>query len=243
MRRDLVLFAIAAFCMCALENAARADTPKTADRPAQKSWFSVEDERPSDFGFFRVEALAMRWTIPQYGVGGNTTSRRFVGIATPSDAATLYGGRMSVDFRYGPLVIHGLEVSYMSTTSGQSGTEPANGSAVRVFRDPMQKVDFGLTGAGLQGIAPSGRFKMSATFDWGVSLVWSQASFIDASGGTSNGAVGDSHLYARTTFAVCQRTNMALYDANRTWACITAAPNIYESGWLNGVAVGVRAEF
>jgi hypothetical protein len=236
--------AVAAFCTSfAASSPALADTPKDADRPHNTTWFPLESDAPSDFGFFRVEALAMRFTVPQLGVGSDDTPRRLVGIATPSNATMLYGGRLSLDLRWGAAFVQGFEMTYMQTAQGQSDWERANGAPVLVDRDVLHKFDFGLTGGGFQAISPNTRFKASFKADWGMSVMWSSVALHDASGTASSGTVGDTHLYARAEIAVCQRANAALYDWGRTWACVTVAPNIYEEGWFNGVAVGLRTDF
>jgi hypothetical protein len=234
---------IAAFCMTlAWASDAFAETPAYADRPHNRTWFPFDDGTTGDFGFVRLEAVAMRFTVPQLGVGGSDAPRRLVGIATPSNPTMFYGGRFGLDVRWGALFLEGLELSYMQTATGQSDLEHANGAAVRVDRDIVHKFDVAM-GGGLQAISPTNRFKVSTKMDMGVSSLWSTATMHEADGTASNGAWGDTHFYWRAEVAVCQRVNFTPYEDARSWGCIAVAPNLFEEGWLNGVAVGLRADF
>jgi hypothetical protein len=236
-------FFVAAFCLTlAWACDGFADTPATADRPHNGTWFPFDEGMTGDFGVFRLEAAAMRFTVPQLGVGGDDAPRRLVGIATPSNPTMFYGGRFGLDFRWGALFFEGLELTYMQTAQGQSDWERANGGVVRVDRDIVRKFDMAM-GGGFQAISPTNRFKVSVKTDMGYSAMWSTTTMREADGTSSSGTWGDSHIYWRSEIAICQRVNVSLYEDARSWGCIAVAPNMYEEGWLNGVAVGLRADF
>jgi hypothetical protein len=219
-----------------------AERPAYADRPHNRSWFPLDDGFTGDFGAFRLEAAAMRFTVPQLGVGGDDTPRRLVGIATPSNPTMFYGGRFGLDFRWGALFLEGMELTYMQSAQGQSAWEHANGGSVLVQRDSVQKFDIAM-GGGVQAISPTNRFKISAKTDMGISSMWASVKMQDLTGATSTGSWGDTHFYWRSEVAICQRVNASLYEDARSWGCVTVAPNLWEDGWLNGVAVGLRADF
>ena len=220
---------------------ARADTPITANRPPSRGWLTLDTDR--DLGFVSVEGFAMNMSLPRWGVSGDTASHRLVGVAAPSNASMFYGGRLGLTARLGSLLFEVAELSYMQTAGGSSLPAVANGETVQVSRDALHKLDVGMFGVGMQTIAPSGKAKLSMKVDWGWSTVWSFAGVSGGSQAPTSGAIGDQHWFVRSELAACARTALTVFEDARTWGCLTVASNVYEEGWLNGVAVGLRADF
>jgi len=141
------------------------------------------------------------------------------------------------------LMLELLEVSYLQTAGGSTLGANANGESVQVSRNEFHKLDIGGLGLGVQAITPSGKAKLSLKVDWGVSVLWSDVHVAGGGEPSSNGITGDVHGFMRTELAGCVRSSASLIPDSRTWGCLTVGTNIYEESWLNGVAVGVRADF
>lgn len=235
-----------AFCMLSLlmtgvMGDARADTPITAQRPPARHWFTLDEGQ--DEGMLSLGVAAMNMSLPRFGVNGSTTAHRAVGVAAPPNASWFYGGRLGLTGRSGSFLVELAEVSYMQTAGGSSLAANANGETVQVTRDELHKLDVGVLGVGVQGITPSGKAKLALKFDWGMSSLWSSARVSGGTGPATDGMIGDLHGFARLEAAACARSKLVLFEDSTTWGCLTGGTNIYEEGWFNGVAVGLRADF
>jgi len=200
----------------------------------------------SDFGLFGLQAFTTSWAKPpSMLVQGSSAPARIAGFPSPPGGLTTLGVGADLTLRYDALLIQFLQLRY-SEAIGQPryGVETADNMPYQVWTGPMHLFELGSPLVGLSGIGGqvvSGSFKVRMFTDGGIAWAWASTTARDPSGGTWRSSMTNQSIFLRTEIDACLRTGRSWPDAS-SWACLTAASNVYEFDWFSGASLGVRVD-
>jgi hypothetical protein len=209
---------------------------------------SARAEEFSDFGLFGLQAYATAWgKPPSLLIQGNSAPPRIAGMPSPPGALTTVGVGADLTLRMDGLLLQLVQLRY-SEALGQPryGIETADQMPFQVTSGPLHLFELGSPIVGLSGIGGQlvgNRFKMKIFGDGGIAWAWSTATVRDPTSGNIYGSsMTNQSLFVRAEIDACLRTGQSWPSSASSWACLTAATNVYEFDWFSGMSLGVRVD-
>jgi hypothetical protein len=208
---------------------------------------SAQAEDSSDFGLFGLQAFTTVWgKPPSMLIQGSTAPPRIAGMPSPPGALTTVGVGADLTLRYDALLVQFLQLRY-SEAFGQAryGVETADEMPFQVTSGPMHLLELGSPIVGLSGLGGQvvgDRFKMRMFTDGGIAWAWSTATVRDPTGTLWRSSMTNQSIFMRTEVDACVRTGTTWPSPGSSWACLTAATNVYEFAWFSGMSLGVRVD-
>jgi len=203
-------------------------------------------EDVSDFGLFGLQAFTTAWgKPPSMLIQGNTAPPRIAGMPSPPGGLTTVGFGADLTLRYDALLVQFLQLRY-SEAFGQPryGVETADEMPFQVTSGPMHLLELGTPIVGLSGIGGQlvgDRFKLKMFTDGGIAWAWSTAIVGEPTGTLWRSSMTNQSVFVRAEIDGCLRTGRSWPSAS-SWACVTAATNVYEFEWFSGMTLGVRVD-
>jgi hypothetical protein len=135
-------------------------------------------------------------------------------------------------------------VGSMQTLHGNDTADeasfPVSTGPVHLF-EVASPIPFVFSGLGGQFVGDT--FKVKLSGDWGWAWAWADAVMHDPFGaGPWQSSMTSQSFYLRAEVDTCMRVGPSFDKDFVSWACLTAAQNIYELGWMSGTSFGVRVD-
>ena len=206
------------------------------------------DDCGSDFGLVGVEAFAMRMPSVPLTVQGADAPPRIAGLASPAGGQTLFGVGADVGVRCDGLLAQLFQLRYaVGAMQSLYGDDIADEASFPVRTGPVHLFELGtpipFIVSGLGGQVVGDTFKLKLSGAWGYAWAWTDTVVRDPYGaGPWASSMTNQSIYVRAEADACMRLGGSFDKDFASWACLTAAENVYEFDWLSGTSIGVRVD-
>ncbi len=201
--------------------------------------------RADDASILAGEVTTSQWWHVPLTLLGSDVSRRLAGLKSPASWAAGIGVGVDGELHFHDVIYHYGGVHFSSSLNGQDSAGVTGESPVAMGNGPLNVLEIDMLGIGGIGldVPLTSSFKFGFTTTWGWAYAWSAAT-VTSQSGISNGTMHTDSIFWRAEADACVRLGVwAKPDSSTSlasWACLTAAPTIYEFDWLSGGSIGLK---